>query len=202
MGEKVGSESEVERMLVFIIQGVITIFVVGIIVGVLGERFKHPISIAVNLFLLGLLFMLGSFMNVEPGRASGNGNLAWFLMIPIAVLGLVLLVQLYAGRLLRRLPPLALGFVLLGLLAHQAAGFDLQHARYRHLQEKAALIQSRTPDSQDGYPVSFEWDSMHMNGHFFHLNTYLLFIGWMAIIAVIWLLAEALIRRRKGGLKN
>ncbi|MEJ8307009.1 hypothetical protein [Saccharibacillus sacchari] len=189
-------------MLLLIMQGVITIFVVGIVVGALGDRVKHPISIAVNLLFLGLLFTLGSLMNVEPDRPAGNGNLALLLLIPIVVLGLVLLFQLYTARLFRRLPPLALGFVLLGLSAHQAAGFDLQHARYRHLQEKASLIQSQTTDSQGGYPVSLEWDSMHMNGHFFHLNTYLLFIGWIAIIAVLWLLAEMLIRRRREGQQN
>ncbi|CAM4063528.1 hypothetical protein [Saccharibacillus endophyticus] len=186
-------------MLIFVIQGAITLFVVGMIVGVLGERVKHPVSIAVNLFVIGLLFALGSLMNVEPGRPSGNGNLAWFLVIPLAALGLVLLYQLYAARLLRRFTPLALAFVLLGLLAHQAAGFDLQHARYRHLQEKAALIQRQTTASEGGYPVSLEWDSMHMNGHFFHLNTYLLFVGWIAIVAVVGLLVETLLRRRKGG---
>lgn len=189
-------------MLIFIIQGVVTIFVVGIVVGALGERVKHPISIAVNLLLLGLLFALGSLMNVEPDRPAGNGNLALLLLIPMVALGLVLLFQLYTARLLRRLSPLALGFVLLGLLAHQAAGFDLQHARYRHLQEKAALIQSQTTASRGGYYISFEWDSMHMNGHFFHLNTYLLFIGWVAIIAVLWLLVETLIRRRRGEQEN
>lgn len=186
-------------MLILVIEGVITLFVVGMVVGVLGERVKHPVSITVNLILIGLLFTLGSLMNVEPDRPSGNGNLALLLLIPIAVLGLVLLAQLYTGRLLRRLPPLALGFVLLGLLAHQAAGFDLQHARYRHLQEKVALIQSQTAASQGRYFVSFEWDSMHMNGHFFHLNTYLLFIGWVAIIAALGLLLETWLRRRKRG---
>lgn len=186
-------------MLIGIIEGVIVLFIVGIAVGILGQRVKHPVAVAVNLLVIGSLFALGWLMNVEPDRPSGNGNLALLLVIPLIVLGLLLVYQLYAGRLLRRLPPLALGFVLLGLLAHQAAGFDLQHARYRHLKDKVALMQTQKNDAQGGYSVWLEWDSMHMNGHFFHLNTYLLFIGWIVIATVIGLLAETALRRRKEG---
>ncbi|GGO03375.1 hypothetical protein [Saccharibacillus kuerlensis] len=159
---------------------VVVLFVVGVISAVLGSRLKHPVALIVNLLLIGTVFLLGYGMSIDPGSPSGNGNPALLLAIPLSVLGLLLIYQLYANRLLRLLHPAVLVAVFMGLLAHQAAGFELQHIRYHDLREEivSAYIMAEQPvDWHRIENVTSGMDSMQMNSHFFHLNTYFLFIA-------------------------
>lgn len=186
-------------MWIFILASTAVFFVIGMIAAALGSRLKDPIAIAANLLAIGAVFVFGSWTNVEPGHSSGNGNPAILLVIPLVGLGLVLIGQLYATPLLRRARPALLGTLLIGLSAHQAAGFELQKLRYeaRGEQTAAFFAAQGEPGRTDADAVRPSIGSMKMNGHLFHPNTFLLFIGWSAIAALLLLLLRIAIRRRR-----
>lgn len=186
-------------MLIFVLPIVVVLFVVGITLAALGSRVKHPIAIAVNFLLIGCLFFLLNAGGIEPGVVGGNGNPGIILWIPLLVLACVLLAQLYVVSWLRRLGPGPLAAILLGLIAHQAAGFEIQRIRYRELRERTMGV-IMEPDSEAGRRTAEIWlsgiDSIHMGSHFFHLNTYLLFVGWIIMAAVVLSLVKILRNRR------
>lgn len=190
-------------MWIFVLASAAVFFVIGIVAAALGSRLKHPIAIAANLLAIGAVFAFGSLMNVEPGRSSGNGNPAILLVIPLVGLGIVLIGQLYATPLLQRARPVMLGTLLIGLSAHQAAGFELQKLRYEARGEQVAAFFAAQGESgrTDADAVWPSVGSMKMNGHLFHGNTYLLLIGWAAIAAILLLLLRIAIRRRRNSRK-
>ncbi|OWA35014.1 hypothetical protein B9G55_14865 [Saccharibacillus sp. O16] len=186
-------------MLIIILAAAAALWIFGIAAAALGSRIQHPAAIAANLLLMGIVFGLGRAMNVEPGRSSGNGNPAMLLLVPLVGLGVVLVGQLYGQPLLRRARPLLLLTLLLGLFAHQAAGFELQKLRYeaRGMQVAAFFAARREPGRMDQDAVTPTLDSMKINGHLFHPNTYLLFVGWVWITAIALLLLRWTVQRRR-----
>ncbi|WP_172195078.1 hypothetical protein [Saccharibacillus qingshengii] len=178
-------------MLIFILLGVMALFVCGVITAALGTRMKHPGVLIANLLLIGAIFWLGNAASAAPGSHSGNGNPGLILVFPLGALVIVLIGQLYAWARPRRFRPIVLAALLIGLIAHQAAGFELQRIRYSGLRER--IIEAMTAEGMRDArsfadAVTSGPGSMHMNSHFFHLNTYLMFVGWAAIAAVILLL--------------
>lgn len=179
---------------------VAVLFVLGLAAAALGSRLKHPVAVAVNLLLIGFLFYLLNAGGAEPGDSAGNGNPGLLLWIPLLVLGLLLPVQLhFTNGLLMRLGPAPLAAVLLGLAAHQAAGFEIQRIRYRVLREEMLEVIAR-PDTEPNRRAAEDMlgglDSIRMSSHFFHMNTYLLFVGWVVIAVIVLRLAREL-RERK-----
>lgn len=178
---------------------VAVLFVLGLAAAALGSRLKHPAAVVVNLLLIGFLFYLLNAGGAGPGDSAGNGNPGLLLWIPLPVLGALLLVQLHFTNGLRRLGPAPLAAVLLGLAAHQAAGFEIQRIRYRVLREQMLEVMAR-PDTEPNRRAAEDMlgglDSIRMSSHFFHMNTYLLFVGW-AVIAVIVLRLAWELRERK-----
>ncbi|NGZ76632.1 hypothetical protein [Saccharibacillus alkalitolerans] len=178
-------------MLIIILLVVMALFVCGVVAAALGSRMKHPAALVANLLLIGAIFWLGNASAAPPGAHSGNGNPTLILAVPLSVLGIVLIGQIYAWGRPRRFRRTALTSLLLGLFAHQAAGFELQRIRYRGLFQRtveAASADGMRDARSFAESVMSGPGTPHMNGHFLHLNTYLMFVGWAAIAAVILLL--------------
>ncbi|MDO3411242.1 hypothetical protein QWJ34_15865 [Saccharibacillus sp. CPCC 101409] len=190
-------------MWMLILIAVAGLFVVGVIAAALGRRLISPAAIIVNLLLIALIFGLGHAGSVEPGDPSGNGNPALLLTIPLLILGFTLIFQIAWLTPFRRLRSRLLLVVLFGLLAHQAAGFEIQAMRYRQLRTRIAeALQDRTGEldaHQLESVASGGLLSIHLNSHFFHTNTYLLFVGWAAIAAVAALLIRKAVVERQSG---
>ncbi|WP_050180085.1 hypothetical protein [Domibacillus robiginosus] len=145
-------------------------------------------ALAIFLFIVFGLFMVGFRMTPAPGTSSGNGNPALILLIGLIPLFLIITVLWWSWLRFYAIQAKMYLVAAVILIAHLAAAFFYRHhslQAHRETIRQALLDRNSRIDEQ--YVESITTGlSIHINNQNFNVNTFFMFLSATLLAAILF----------------